>query len=187
MKKICSLNKKEMVSKKAVIISILTLSLVCAALASMITVAFAKTGGVLYVDGEEVGKEVFVAFGEEYEIEIRDIPCDFKKDETIEIQIAGGGWIYTAEVKQDSPGEEKYIDPIEWECPFELEYCQTYVVQFRAKDGDPSGAYVAQGTLLGDIVPGGGHLHAIPEFGFGTVMAILSSLSGLAVFSKFRK
>jgi hypothetical protein len=75
-------------------------------------------------------------------------------------------------------------DAIEWTSSKELTYCNTYMIKYRTNDLWPDEEYVAQGRVS-DTGPWGGTLHFIPEL-FGSVMALLSTLSGLALYKKYR-
>lgn len=182
-----------MVSKKGVIISITTLTIICTVLAS-ITVVNAGTGGIAqYWDGtqwQDIYPELYVMPGDTVKIRILDLPAGFNDADLIEFNIALSGWGNDYGPPQYVTVTEYALDkhvtaPIEWTSSVDLEYCNTYTIKYRTNDLYPEGAYVAQGTVNGP--PWGGHLHAIPEFAFGTITSILSLLSGLGIYSKFRK
>jgi hypothetical protein len=183
--------------KRELVSSVFLISIICIFLTSIITIAHAKTkeAGIVYVapippgtEFSEVGKEVLVVLGEWYNVEVRFLPDEFTVGEDVEVNIAEDGWTRTVPVQNGGTEKGKYIGPMDWYCdPELLSYCNTYTVKYRAEDGDPTGSYVAQGAIQGVIVPGGGHLHAIPEYAFGTVMAILSLFSGLGIYTKLRK
>jgi len=184
------------VGKRELASSIFLISIICISLTSIIAIAHAKKGGIAYVapfppgtEFSEVGKEALVVLGEWYNVEVRFLPCDFTVGEDVKVNIAEDGWTRTVQVQGSETGPKgKYIGPMLWYCdPELLEYCNTYTIKYKAKDGSPTGDYVAQGAIQGETVPGGGHLHAIPEYAFGTAMAILSLFSGLGVYSKFFK
>ena len=87
------------------------------------------------------------------------------------------------------------VDPFDWTCP-SVPPSNTYVVQYRVltSNGDvyKPDSYVPPGYKLGNVeVVGGlrhkGHLHVIPEYAFGTAMAITSLFSALGIYTKFRK
>ena len=59
------------------------------------------------------------------------------------------------------------------------------MIKYRTNDLWPDEEYVAQGRVS-DTGPWGGTLHFIPEL-FGSVMGLLSTLSGLALYKKYRK
>ena len=83
-----------------------------------------------------------------------------------------------------------------WHCP-EAPSSTKYIVQYKSlvdhqnantvvSNYAPPIIYVAQGVLDGEPTGLPGYIHVIPEFAFGTIMAIFSSLSGLAIYRKHR-
>jgi hypothetical protein len=213
MEKSYHVNAFEMVSKKGVLLSVLTLFIVFAALASMTTVVHAPVGeipaGYLWVapdlsgvpyDGYDPGEWVKVEDEFDvlpchwYYITVVDIPQELgdptggSKPILINVENDGLGW-RPGYVLSD--GSQYWVEVFPWHCP-EADYCTKYRVLYKGvpEQGpdtvvtnlDLQQVYVAMGTLQSIA-----RLHVIPEFAFGTVMAMLSSLSGLAIFSKFRR
>jgi hypothetical protein len=127
---------------------------------------------------------------EDLPIEIRICGLSSFIGKTIQIKVSNEDWFYSSDRVQlitgDCSNSFWWPDP---DHPFDYEICTTYVVQFREfvlhPSYDPPKVYVASGIIGGDNKPA--HIHVIPEFAFGTVMSILSLLSGLGLYSKFRK
>jgi len=187
------LNK--ILSKKGIIQSFMTLSIIYIAFASMITIANAQTGGIAqYWNGfqwVDIYPELDVGPGQTVRIRILDLPLGFNDADLIEFNIAESGWgsgygppRFVGVTEYDT--DKLVTDYIEWTCPDTLTYCHTYTIKYKTDDGIPEGAYVAEG-IISDKGPKGGHLHYIPEFAFGTAMSLLPLLSGLGLYTKFRK
>jgi len=74
--------------------------------------------------------------------------------------------------------------------PDEYEICVTNVVQYRTIElvngYDTGNVHVVDG-IIGDDIGKPAHVHIIPEFAFGTAMAVLSLFSGLGIYSKYRR
>jgi len=83
-------------------------------------------------------------------------------------------------------------EPFDWpidDFPY-YPICTTLVVHYKEIGADDKlgNTIVVSGIIDGDEGPWPpAHIHVIPEFAFGTVMAILSLFSGLGVYSKFRR
>lgn len=210
MEKSYHVNAFEMVSKKGVLLSVLTLFIVFAALASMTTVVYAPVGeipaGYLWVaqdkDGDpltyDVGTEDFVQVETEYDvlpcnwywIAVTHLPDEIEDGDYILIKVSNEDWEDARKVKVYEQDDIKFCEPSQWHCP-EAPYCTQFRVLYKLSDLEPDTVvtnldfqqiYVAMGLMQ---TPG--ILHVIPEFAFGTLIAMLSSLSGLAMFSKFRR
>jgi hypothetical protein len=189
-----------MVSKKGIMLSIMTMSIIYIALVSLIAFANEESyGGIAqYWDGTtwvNIYPELPIVAGQTVKLRILDLPAGFNSGDLIEFNVALSGWgnDYTStspfhpHVLVTEYALGKYVTgAIEWTSSVELTYCNTYTIKYRTNDGYPTGAYVAQGRIS-DNGPWGGHLHAVPEFPFGSVMALFSSLSGLSLFLKYRK
>lgn len=199
--RIISMRNDKNTSKKAVIISILTLSLICTAFASMISIVNAKKvnenckngfpAGHLWVAYDDDGvpgtwyrveQQFDVIPGVTYWIKVCDIPW-FLGD-TILIKVCNEeDWTREVDVK----GDERCSEPFAWVCP-DADYCTTYVVQYRrlktcvCQDHIPPCVFVAKGTMCKPA-----HLHVIPEFAFGPGMSVLAMLTGLAIFMISRR
>jgi len=178
MNKSCVRDTKK-VSKKMVLLLLLTLSGISFVLLPMMSV-YADGGGpagYLWVDGVQVDFQFDVYPGTTHLIKVCDIP---------EIIDSGYVWI---KVSDDASTWQKVAydedtdctDEFEWVAPDDP-FCTTYVVNYKDWDGDPDCVYVAMGLLSTT-----GHLHIIPEFALGTIMPIISTISGLVVYSKYRR
>jgi len=190
-----------LVSRKILIVSLVAMSLIFTSMISITMIANADNyggiaqywNGVTWVD---IYPELYIGPGQTVKLRVIDLPAGFNDADLIEFNIASSGWgnDYTStstyhplvEVTEYALG--KYVTgAIEWTSSVELTYCNTYTIKYRTNDpGGPTGTWVAQGRVS-DNGPYGGHLHYIPEFAFGTVMSMLALLSGLGVYSKFRK
>lgn len=175
---------------KIVLVSIFLVSLTC-----IVILANAAKGGILlyydpYEPGYWVGVDKFydVEPGETYSFKVCQIPPElgdivFLKVSTEEDD--EDGWTDWYEVI----GEDRCIE-FEWTCPTDAYYCNTFVVQLKkGVEDDPykpkGAAYIVTGILTGEDIPA--HLHVIPEYAFGTAMAITSLFSALGIYTKFRK
>jgi len=131
--------------------------------------------------------------GVTYTIQIRNLPCCVgDPGDELDVKVSEGEeWgpetdFQTVKIKSDYDG--KYVE-FTWTVPEDAPICKTRVVLFRAhkENGWPEsvckGVYVTQGVLTEKPA----HLHVIPEFAFGTALSIISLLSGLMVYSKFRR
>ena len=185
------------VSKKMMITSLVAMLSIFTALASITMIANADSyGGIAqYWDGTEwkdIYPEIIVGPGETVKLRVIKLPAGFMLGDRIEFNVAESGWgnDYTS---NPHPGVLVHTDDtifwtgaIEWTNTAELEYCNTYTIKYRTNDGNPPGTWVAQGRES-DTGPWGGHIHYIPEFVFGSVMAVVSTFSGLALYKKYRK
>jgi hypothetical protein len=185
-------------SKKLLISSLVVLALLSSALASVIMFAAAPTGGIVqYWDGSQwvdIYPELIVGPGDTVKLRSIKLPAEFNLGDLIEFNVAESGWgkDYTS-TSPFHPVVQVYTDDtifwtgaIEWTNTAKLEYCNTYTIKYRTNDGYPPGEWIAQGRES-DTGPWGGVLHFIPEFVFGSVMAVFASLSGMALYSKYRK
>jgi len=183
-------------SKKLLIISLMAISLVFTALPIMI--ANAQTGGIAqYWDvnhWEDIYPELYIGPGDTVKLRVIDLPPGFNDADKIEFNIAESGWgndygppQFVDVLAYDEGVVTKYMtDEIEWTSSVDLTYCNTYTIKYRTNDDIPPGTWVALGRVS-DTGPWGGHLHYIPEFAFGTIMSVLSLLSGLGIYAKFKK
>jgi hypothetical protein len=186
------------VSKKMMITSLVAMLFLFTALASITMIANAETGGIAqYHDGTEwkdIYPELLVGPGETVKLRVIKLPAGFNDADLIEFDVAESGWgnDYTSTspfhpyIEVFTDGSIFWTGAILWTNTAELEYCNTYTIKYRTNDNIPEGTWVAQGRES-DTGPWGGHLHFIPEFVFGSVMAVLSTFSGLALYSKYRK
>lgn len=177
------------------LIFLVALSTVITAIPSIIMIANAGTGGIAqYWDGdswEDIYPELLIGPGDTVRLRVYDLPPGFNDADLIEFNIAESGWsndytstsIYHPLIEVRESGGIYYTDPIDWTSSVDLAYSNTYTIKYRTNDGFPRGTWVARGRT-GDTGPWGGHLHFIPEFAFGTVMALLSLFSGLGIYSK---
>ena len=173
---------------KVALISIVLLSLTC-----VVIFANAKKGGILYYWDDTAGdylpvdKFYDVLPGLTYKLKVCDIPGElgaivFLKVSTEDDDTNG----YTEWYPVGTP---RCIE-FEWTCPSDAYYCNTFVVQLKeGVEDDPykpkGGAYIVEGVMSGEDKPA--HLHVIPEYTFGTAMAMLSLFSGLGAYMKLRK
>ena len=183
-------------SKKLIVTSLIAISIVFTAVPIMI--ANAGTGGIAqYWDGdswENIYPELYIGPGDTVRLRVIDLPPGFNDADKIEFNIAESGWgndygppQFVDVFAYDEGVVTKYMtDAIEWTSSVDLKYCNTYTIKYRTNDNIPEGDWVAQGRVS-DTGPYGGHLHVVPELLFGSAMALISSLSGLALFSKYRK
>ena len=79
--------------------------------------------------------------------------------------------------------EHKSTEPFEWKVPQDARFSTLYVVQFMKPliDYIPTIVYVAMGKICHI-----GRIHIIPEFAFGTISAIVSAISGLFLYKKYK-
>jgi hypothetical protein len=187
-----------MVTKRGAAISLLTISILLTFIASIITVSYAvkppkpPPPGLLEVliDSTWTPIDKYDVYpGVTYSLKITNIPL---QDGTlIQIKVANEDWS-ESRLRTVTGG---IIDPFDWTCP-DVKPSNTYVVQYRVLtpyvDHYKPDSYVPPGYKPGNVeVVGGlehkGHLHVIPEFAFGTAMALLSLFSGLGIYTKFRK
>ena len=172
----------------------MVLSFIFIGLASITMIANAATGGIAqYWDGTQwiyIYPELIIGPGETVKLRILDLPAGFNDADLIEFNIADSGWGNDYGPPQFVGVIEYAMDKhvtlaIEWTSSKELTYCNTYMIKYRTNDLWPDEEYVAQGRVS-DTGPWGGTLHFIPEL-FGSVMGLLSTLSGLALYKKYRK
>jgi hypothetical protein len=181
-------------SKKMLFVSLVVMSFIFTALASNTMIANADSyGGIAqYWDGtqwKDIYPELPIVSGQTVKIRIQPLPAGFSTGDLIEFNIAESGWgnDYTSTspfhpfILVHTDSSICWTGAIEWTSSVELEYCHTYTIKYRTNDNNPPGTWVAQG-IVSNEGPWGGHFHVIPEFPIGSVMALLSSLSGLALF-----
>jgi hypothetical protein len=122
------------------------------------------------------------------ELRICGIPVEFEGD-TIQVKVSNEDWIYTSArmlvVTDGCTGPFTWPDPGN---PDDYDICVTNVVQYR-KITENTGYHTGSVHVVSGIIGGSkpAHLHVIPEFAFGTAMAVLSLFSGLGIYSKYRK
>ena len=199
MKKINYFNYEEMVSKKAVFLSILAISIICTTLASMTATVHANHAGYAMWYNPDTGDwEVVPPSPNHLDLLPEDLPIKLKIcglsdfiGKVIQIKVANEDWFISPDRVQlltgPCTGEFWWPDS---EHPFDYTICETNVIQFRVltpndTGNQNNGVYIASGIFGGDENPA--HIHVIPEFAFGTAMSIISLLSGLMAYSKFRR
>lgn len=169
------------------------MSIVLLSLTYIVAFANAKKGGTLYYS--EDGGTTWIPVVQFYDI-LPDQTCDLK---VCDIPAPLGNIVFLKVSSDDDDGWTEWYVPagpdrcieFTWTCPSDAYYCNTFVVQLKKGVEDdpykPSGAaYIVEGTIIDDKDKIA-HLHVIPEYAFGTIMAMLSTFSGLAAYSKFRK
>jgi hypothetical protein len=204
-----------MVTKREVTVSLLTISILLTFIASMITVTYAAKPptppgpppppGKLWVTTDPSSwpddpvDKYDVWPGETYYLDIREIPPSIAPDNTlIQIKVANEDWSQSRYRIVKGGRITSYLgstDYFTWTCP-SVKPSNTYIVQYRVLtpfvDHYKPDGYVPPGYKPGNVnVVGGlehkGHLHVIPEYAFGTAMAITSLFSALGIYTKFRK
>ena len=111
-------------------------------------------------------------------------------DEMIQIKVSNEDWIYSSSRMVIVSGSG-CAGPFTWPDPdhtYEYDICESNEVQYRLID-DPidystNQVYIASG-IIGGSDPG--IIHVVPEFVFGTAMAVLSLFSGLSIYSKYKR
>ena len=171
---------------KIVLVSILLVSL-----SFVVIVAYAAKGGILYYYDDDpytpdwIGVDKFydVLPGQTVKLKVCDIPVEL--GDIVFLKVSNEeGWTDWYEV-----GTPRCI-AFEWTCPTDAYYSNTFVVQLKKGVEDdpykPKGStYIVEGVLSGEGKPA--HIHVIPEYAFGTIMAMLSLFSGLGIYTKYRK
>lgn len=110
---------------------------------------------------------------------------------SIQIKVSNEDWFISGSRVQLITGP--VTDPFWWPDPehfFAYDICVTNVVQYREIElvnGYHTGNVHVVDGIIGDDIGKPAHVHIIPEFVFGTAMAVLSLFSGLGIYTKYRK
>jgi hypothetical protein len=125
------------------------------------------------------------------QLRINGLPSDLI-DKTIQIKVSNEDWFISSSRVQFITGT--VTDPFTWpdpDHPFEYEICITNVVQYRELEQNAVGYHTGEvhvvDGIIGDDSGPPAHIHIIPEFVYGTAMAVLSLFSGLGIYSKYRR
>ena len=175
-------------SKKIVIISMIILSLT-STLALASAQSCGKKRGFLLVsdDGvhfEEVTEDFRIRPGKKYWIKIGFEIKPWDLGDSMPIRVVKetdctneNGWTEVNIV-------EKSTEPFEWSVPQDIKFSTKYIVQFKKPLPDyyvPTIVYVTMGKFRHT-----GRFSIIPEFIFGTITAIISAISGLILYRKYK-
>ena len=183
-----------------VAISIFTVSLICLLTLTMAHAPPPSPGYLEWYNPNTFTWEGISPSPNHLDLLPEDLPIQFRINglpsslmgSTIQIKVSNEDWFISSSRVQVISGS--VTDPFTWpdpDHPFDYEICVTNVVQYRELEQNAVGyhngkVHVVDG-IIGSNIGKPAHVHIIPEFVFGTAMAVLSLFSGLGIYSKYRK